>query len=178
LAHHEELGERLHAPRDVGRCSKLVAVRWLFLLAILVLRSAVAETLSGTVVNVIDGDTVVIQDDAKKKHTVRLAEIDAPERRQPYWKESAVALARLCFKKEAKVEWTERDEKKRLIGYVTCDGKDANGEQLRRGMAWGSPKGARPTSGLLELEAYARLRKIGLWKDDNAVPPWEFAGKK
>lgn len=153
-------------------------MRWVLLLALLAFRGALAETLSGTVVNVIDGDTLVVQDEAKKKHTVRLAEIDAPERGQAYWKESAVSLARLCLRKEGKVEWTERDAKKRLIGYVTCDGKDANGEQLRRGMAWGSPKGARPTSGLPELEAYARLRKIGLWKDDNAVPPWEFAGKK
>lgn len=153
-------------------------MRWLLLLALLALRCATAETLSGTVVNVIDGDTLVVQDEAKKKHTIRLAEIDAPERRQPRWRESAVSLARFCFKKEARVEWTERDEKKRPVGYVTCAGKDANAEQLRRGMAWGSPKGARPTSGLLELEAYARLRKIGLWADEDAVPPWEFAAKK
>lgn len=152
--------------------------RWLLLLTALVVPSAFARTISGTVVNVIDGDTLVVQDEAKKKHTVRLAEIDAPERRQPFWRESAAALARLCFKKEAKVEWSERDEKKRVIGYVTCDGKEANAEQVRRGMAWGSPKGARPTSGMPELEAYARLRKIGLWADENAVPPWEFAPKK
>jgi endonuclease YncB( thermonuclease family) len=153
-------------------------MRWLALLAGLFLQAAFADTISGTVVNVIDGDTLVVQDEAKKKHTVRLAEIDAPERRQPFWRESAVALKQLCFRKEAKVEWSERDAKKRVVGYVSCDGKEANAEQLRRGMAWGSPKGSRPTSGLPELEAYARLRKIGLWADENAVPPWEFATKK
>ena len=153
-------------------------MRWLILLALSIAQPVVAETLSGTVMNVIDGDTLVVQDEAKKKHTVRLAEIDAPERRQPFWRESAVSLARLCFKKEATVEWTERDEKKRVIGYVTCEGKEANAEQLRRGMAWGSPKASKPTSGLPELEAYARLRKTGLWADENAVPPWEFAAKK
>lgn len=153
-------------------------MRWPILLAMWIAQPAVAETLSGTVMSIIDGDTLVVQDAAKKKHTVRLAEIDAPERRQAYWRESAVSLARLCFKKEAKVEWTERDPNKRVIGYVTCDGKEANAEQLRRGMAWGSPKGSKPTSGLPELEAYARLRKIGLWADENPVPPWEFAAKK
>jgi len=153
-------------------------MRWFTLVAMLACGPALADTLAGTVMNVIDGDTLVVQDAANKKHTVRLAEIDAPERRQPFWRESAVSLARLCFKKEAKVEWNERDAKKRVVGYVTCDGKEANAEQLRRGMAWGSPKGARPTSGLPELEAYARLRKIGLWNDENAVPPWEFATKK
>lgn len=153
-------------------------MRWLALLLAIGFQYASADTISGTVVDVIDGDTLVVQDAAKKKHAVRLAEIDAPERRQPFWRESAVALARLCFKKEAKVEWTERDPKKRVIGYVTCDGQEANAEQVRRGMAWGSPKASKPTSGLPELEAYARLRKIGLWADENAVPPWEFAAKK
>ena len=116
-------------------------MRWVTLVAMLACGPALADTLAGTVMNVIDGDTLVVQDAANKKHTVRLAEIDAPERRQPFWRESAVSLARLCFKKEAKVEWNERDAKKRVVGYVTCDGKEANAEQLRRGMAWGSPKG-------------------------------------
>jgi endonuclease YncB( thermonuclease family) len=77
------------------------------------------------------------------------------------------------------VEWSERDEHKRYLGYVTCAGADANAAQLKRGMAWASPKSTKPTSALYELETYARLRRIGLWRDENPVPPWEFAkGKK
>jgi endonuclease YncB( thermonuclease family) len=153
-------------------------MRWLLVVSTLVADCALAETLSGTVVAVIDGDTLVVQDSAKKRHTVRLAEIDAPEPKQAYYVQSARALARLCQRKSAQVEWAERDEKKRYLGYVTCEGKDANAEQLRRGMAWGSPRATRPTSALYELEAYARLRRIGLWADDTAVPPWEFASRK
>jgi endonuclease YncB( thermonuclease family) len=153
-------------------------MRWLALFSVLVLHPACAETLSGTVTAVLDGDTLVIQDQAKKRHTVRLAEIDAPEPRQQFFVQSARSLASLCHRKSAKVEWSERDARKRVLGYVTCAGKDANAEQLRRGMAWGSPRGTRPTSALYELETYARLRRIGLWTDDNAVPPWEFAARK
>jgi len=153
-------------------------MRALFVL-LLVTGNAWAESLSGTVVTVIDGDTLVVQDDAtKKRHAVRLAGIDAPEPKQPYYLESARSLAALCHGKEAKVEWSQRDEHKRRLGSVTCDGKDANAEQLRRGMAWGSTGSSKPTSGLMELEGYARLRKIGLWKDDNPVPPWEWASRK
>ena len=79
---------------------------------------------------------------------------------------------------DSQVEWSERDGRKRPIGYVKCDGKDANAEQLRRGMAWASPKATRPTSAMYELETYARLRRIGLWRDEGAVPPWEFGAKK
>lgn len=148
------------------------------LLLLLAVQPAVAETLSGTVIAIIDGDTLVVQDAKKRRHTVRLAEIDAPEPKQPFYVQSARSLRSLCYKKNAKVDWNERDNRKRYVGYVTCADKDVNAEQLRRGMAWGSPKASRPTSGLPELEAYARLRKLGLWADEKAVPPWEFAAKK
>ena len=153
-------------------------MRWLALLGVLALQPAFAETLEGTVVAVIDGDRLVVEDAAKKRQMVRLAEIDAPEPKQPFYVESARSLASLCYRKTAKVEWTERDARRRVVGYVTCDGKDVNAEQLKRGMAWGSPKGTKPTSPLYELEAYARLRHTGLWKDENPVPPWEFAARK
>ena len=153
-------------------------MRWLALLSLLVCQAAAAETIAGTVVAVVDGDTLVVQDASKKRYTVRLAEIDAPEPKQPFYLQSARSLRSLCYKKSAKVESSEQDARKRYVGYVTCADKDAGAEQLRRGMAWGSPKHARPTSGLPEIEAYARLRKIGLWADDKAVPPWEFAAKK
>jgi endonuclease YncB( thermonuclease family) len=153
-------------------------MRWLLLLSGFFFQCAHAETVSGRVVNIVDGDTLVVEDAAKKRYTVRLAEIDAPERKQPFFIEASRSLASLCFRKDAEVEWSERDKRKRLIGRVTCAGKDANAEQLRRGMAWASPRSSRPTSGLYELETYARLRGVGLWADDKAVAPWEFGVRK
>jgi endonuclease YncB( thermonuclease family) len=153
-------------------------MRWMAVLVGLAVTGAFAETLSGTVTKVLDGDTLVVRDGAKKRHTVRLAEIDAPEANQPFYGEAKRSLAELCHRKSATVEWSERDEHAHYIGYVTCAGKDANAEQLRRGMAWASPKSTKPTSALYELEAYARLRRIGLWADEDAVAPWEFAARK
>ena len=150
-------------------------MRWLALLSLFASQTALADTFSGTVVKIIDGDRLVVEDAAKKRHTVRLADIDAPERNQAFGKEASRSLAELCYKKSATVDWSERDRRNRYIGYVTCEGKDANAEQLKRGMAWASPRATKPTSPLYELETYARLRRIGLWADDNAVPPWEFA---
>jgi endonuclease YncB( thermonuclease family) len=149
-------------------------MRWLALLSLFASQAALADTLAGTVVKVIDGDTLVVEDAGKKRHTVRLADIDAPERKQPFWLEARRSLGALCYRKAATVDWSER-QGRRYIGYVTCEGKDANAEQLKRGMAWASPRATKPTSPLYELETYARLRRIGLWADDNAVPPWEFA---
>ena len=152
-------------------------MRWLFLLAVALAPCAWADTVTGTVVRVIDGDTLVVQDAAKKRYVVRLAAIDAPEAKQRFWRASARSLAGLCYRKSATVDWSER-QGKHYLGYVACAGKDANAEQLKRGMAWASPQSTQPTSAFYELETYARLRRIGLWTDDNAVPPWEFAAKK
>jgi endonuclease YncB( thermonuclease family) len=141
-------------------------MRWITLCAIFLAPCALADTISGTVVNVIDGNTLVVEDAAKKRYTIRLAEIDAPESSQALWLQSSRSLASLCHRKNAQVEWTERDARRRYIGDVTCAGKNASAEQLKRGMARVSSKSTKPTSGLYELEAYARARGIGLWADD------------
>jgi endonuclease YncB( thermonuclease family) len=71
------------------------------------------------------------------------------------------------------VEWKAK-ERGLLVGEVTCDDVRANEEQVRRGMAWVSPRQTGPGSALYELEAYARLQKVGLWAAEKPVPPWEW----
>src|SRR5438270_922733 len=90
-------------------------MRWMALLAGLAVPCAFAETISGTVTKVIDGDTLVVRDAAKKRHTVRLAEIDAPEPKQPFYAESGRSLAELCHRKAATVEWSARDERRESL---------------------------------------------------------------
>ena len=46
--------------------------------------SALADTLQGKVVKIADGDTVTIVDNSGKKHRIRFAGIDAPEKDQSY----------------------------------------------------------------------------------------------
>ena len=149
-------------------------MRWpTCVLAFVLVQSAHAETLSGTVLTVIDGDTLTVADAAKKPHRVRLLGIDAPEAKQAFYVRSARSLAQICYLKAAEVEWREA-ERGLFLGQVSCEGTAANEEQVRRGMAWVSPRQTGPGSALYELEAYARLRKTGLWADEKAVPPWEW----
>ena len=60
-----------------------------FLIPLILYSPTLADTLQGKVVKVADGDTVTIVDDNGKKHRIRLAGIDAPEKDQPHDKESA-----------------------------------------------------------------------------------------
>jgi endonuclease YncB( thermonuclease family) len=153
-------------------------MRWLLIVFLLLARSVQAETLSGTVIGVLDGDTLTILDAQKRRYRVRLGQVDAPESKQAFGIKSARSLHGLCFRKTAQVEWQAKDQYNRPIGQVTCQGIDANAEQVRRGMAWVSPQSTQPGSPLYELEAYARVRGIGLWSDARPVPPWDWRPRK
>lgn len=152
-------------------------MRWL--LALLLLASpAHAETISGQVVAVIDGDTLTLRDAAKKRHRIRLAYIDAPERGQPFYVRSAKSLAALCFRKPATAQTQGSDRDTPVTAKVECAGEDASSAQVKRGMAWTVKPAAPLTSALYEMEAYARLRQLGLWAGDKPVAPWEWRGAR
>jgi endonuclease YncB( thermonuclease family) len=148
------------------------------LLLLLVPYGAAAETIQGKVIRIANGDTLTILDARKREHTVRLAEIDAPESKQAFGAQSRQSLSALCFKKTAQIEWREKDRNGRYIGQVICAGVNANAEQVRRGFAWVSPRFTQPGSPLYEIEAYARFREIGLWADPRSMPPWEWRARK
>jgi endonuclease YncB( thermonuclease family) len=143
-------------------------------LALAPLDAASAETLAGKVVSVADGDSLVIVDKDAKRHRVRLAEIDAPERKQPFGAEARKSLSAICLHKPASVEVSETDSHQRAVGKVKCGEVDANAEQVRRGMAWVNARNTMPNSPLPEMEANARLRGLGLWAGDKPEPPWEW----
>jgi endonuclease YncB( thermonuclease family) len=137
--------------------------------------AASAEAIEGKVVAVADGDSLTIVDKDAKRLRVRLAGIDAPERKQPYGAAARKSLAELCLRKAVTLEPVDTDANKRLIAKVSCAGTDAGAEQVRRGMAWVRAGSNLPASGLPEMEANARLRGIGLWgAEKKPEPPWEW----
>ena len=60
-------------------------MRITFLFALLITHClALADTLTGRVVRVTDGDTIVVLDSANTQHKIRLTGIDAPEKKQAF----------------------------------------------------------------------------------------------
>ena len=135
--------------------------------------AAQAGELRGRVVAVADGDTLTVLDSGQRQHRVRLAEIDAPEKRQAFGERSKQTLSALCFGQQAVIEDQGRDRYGRVIGRVGCSGIDANAEQVRRGMAWVFDRYAADRS-LYALQDEAREARRGLWRDSAPVPPWEY----
>jgi endonuclease YncB( thermonuclease family) len=138
-----------------------------------------AETLTGYVVGIADGDTLTVLDASHQQHKIRLAGIDAPEKGQPFGDRSKQSLAAMAFNKNVTVEWNKLDRYGRTVGKVMVNGKDANLEQVRAGMAWWYRDYAKEQSpadrGLYErAEVQARAQHVGLWRDANPMPPWEF----
>src|SRR5574340_1302510 len=98
--------------------------------------SASAATLVGQVVGVTDGDTVTVLDEQRQQHKIRLAGIDAPEKRQPFGQRSKETLSDAVFGRSVSVEWDKFDRYGRIIGKIVVDTKDVNLRQVEAGLAW------------------------------------------
>lgn len=143
--------------------------------AILLLVAGAAIACTGRVVGVTDGDTIKVLCD-RTEVKVRLAEIDAPERGQPFGAKAKVALSELVFGRQVRLDVTDTDRYGRSIARVWIGTTDANREMIRRGCAWAYRKYLTDTT-LLNDEAAAQRARSGLWADANPLPPWEFRTK-
>ena len=132
-----------------------------------------SSDLVGRVVKVSDGDTITILDSSKTQHKIRLHGIDAPEKKQAFGNASWKFLAGLVANREVRVAWSKRDRYQRILGTVFVDGKDANLEMLKAGMAWHYKKyDSNPA--YAQAESAARAAKRGLWQEKNPIEPEEF----
>ncbi len=158
------------------------------LISLLLVDAAHAETLTGIVVGVSDGDTITVLDAERQQHKVRLSGIDAPEKAQPFGQRAKENLSRLVFKKEVAVDWTKRDRYNRIVGKVMVQPSDcpkcaktldAGHAQITVGLAWWYRKYANEQPpedrGTYEFsEQEAKARRVGLWIDNDPMPPWEW----
>lgn len=136
---------------------------------------ASADTYTAKVIKIIDGDTVVVLKDDKTQIKLRLAEIDAPEKHQPWGNRSRKAISNLIFGHKVKVIVSGQDRYGRSIAHLKIHGMDVNQEMITTGNAWVYKKYSKDQK-LLAAEKTARKQKIGLWSltPDEILPPWEF----
>ncbi len=113
------------------------------------------------------------------QHKIQLQGIDAPEKAQAFGQKSKQSLYRLVHSKQVTIEFQKKDKYGRTLGKVVLHGFDVCLEQIKLGMAWHykqyeseQPKEDLETYAHAELSA--RANAIGLWKDKQPSPPWEF----
>lgn len=138
-----------------------------------------AETLSGKVIGITDGDTLKVLDSSRIEIKVRLAGIDSPEKNQAFGQRAKQKLSDLVFGKKVQIDCRKKKSYDRQVCVVYLGDTDINLEQVKAGMAWWSRKYAHEQTERQRIdyetaERNAIASRIGLWRDANPVPPWEW----
>jgi micrococcal nuclease len=125
------------------------------------------------VVSVTDGDTVKVLTLDNQIIKVRLAEIDTPERKQPYGKEAKKALSALVFGKKVDLRPVTIDRYGRTVGHLFVGSLNVNKQMVRKGHAWVYKRYMKDKT-LITDEDYAKSKKVGLWAlpEHQRVAPW------
>ncbi len=165
-------------------------IRGLVAAALLLCGAAMAETLSGRVSEVVDGDTLRVEIAGRGPALVRLAWIDAPDRQQEHGEAARAGLSALAFQRAVRLETVgEASGLLRATLWVTpqeipCRSDDCpktldlGHAQITRGMAWhdrrslGQPAPAFAQYEHAEFEA--KVHRVGLWSAKNPTPPWDW----
>ena len=156
----------------LGKAHCTMARRWccsgLAALAVVVAGVVCAEQ----VVRVKDGDSLVVASGGKQVD-VRLADIDAPEYRQPHGDAARSALRTLVGDRDVRLQLVGGDAYRRIVAHVFVDNIDVNKEMVRRGHAW-VRRAYDPAPKLVAAENAARAERLGLWRASAPTPPWDW----
>ncbi|KAG1251568.1 hypothetical protein G6F65_018294 [Rhizopus arrhizus] len=141
-------------------------------------------TLTGTIVNVADGDTVTLRaPDGQRR--IRMDSIDAPEEGhgadqpgQPYAEAARQNLANLVAGKTLTAQCYEKDQYGRdVCALILEDGRSANRLQVEAGYAWAytARKGDYlRDKAMPDLQRQAKDAGRGLWVQQGATQPWKW----
>jgi endonuclease YncB( thermonuclease family) len=133
--------------------------------------------IAGEVVEVRDGDTLIVKAKDKNLYEIRLQGIDAPENGQPFTAEARAALADMVLDKNVLVLIQKKDALGRYVGLVYRKGVDVGLAMVSSGMAWhyrpfAGEQTAQDRQNYAAAEQGARSKAIGLWASKDAEPPW------
>lgn len=124
------------------------------------------------VTQVLDGDTCKTADGTK----IRMLGIDSPELKQRYGPESKAFLSRWILNKDVTLDGNKKDLYGRQLSYIMLKRTNINAKMIKTGNAWCYMVAKK--SPLREMENKARAAKVGLWKDPQPLPPWDYRKQK
>ncbi|MDD2899598.1 MAG: thermonuclease family protein [Desulfuromonadaceae bacterium] len=138
--------------------------------------------IDGMVKAVYDGDTILLTTREESRLKVRLYGVDAPETKKPdspgqaYGDMSKRTLMYKIMGRQVTAEIVDIDQYKRAVAVIRYGGRDINREMVADGMAWAYRQYLQSPyeSEYISRENQARSHRIGLWRESNPQPPWEF----
>lgn len=126
-----------------------------------------------TAERVIDGDTLIVRKAAGLER-IRINQIDAPERSQPYGVQATQCLANLVQNQPLTVCSDGTDRYGRTVASVTAGGRDVGAAMVSQGCAWAYTKYLEAGSNLPTFQAGAQQAGLGLWAFAGSVAPWQY----
>ncbi len=127
----------------------------------------------GKVIKIKDGDTLIILDENNMQHTIRVADVDCPEKAQPFGNKAKQFTSKEVFGKLVNIQKKNIDKYGRIIGYVLYENKNLSLELLKNGYAWHYKYYSKDLK-MDKLEKYARANKKGLWIEKAPINPYKW----
>lgn len=133
----------------------------------------IAQTLTGKVISIKDGDTIEMLVD-NKPVKIRLRGIDCPEKKQPFGNNARQFTSDLCFGKIVKAEQLSKDRYKRIVAKIILpSGNLLNLQLLKAGLAWHYTKYDR-SNDFASAEKEAKSQRRGIWSMKDPIAPWSW----
>lgn len=133
----------------------------------------IAQTLTGKVISIKDGDTIEMLVD-NKPVKIRLRGIDCPEKKQPFGNNARQFTSDLCFGKIVKAEQLSKDRYKRIVAKIILpSGNLLNLQLLKAGLAWHYTKYDR-SGDFASAEKEAKSQRRGIWSMKDPIAPWSW----
>ena len=127
-----------------------------------------AQCWEGIVVGVVDGNTLLVSR-GQTRGVVTLYGIDAPAPGQAFSAEAENKLNTMLLNKKVTVCPQKASGGNAAEVYVLSGYKlNVNEEMVRKGLAWST------VARYKNLETMARKKRLGLWSEDNPMPPHEY----
>ncbi|PLY00739.1 MAG: hypothetical protein C0623_06730 [Desulfuromonas sp.] len=146
---------------------------FLFLFTLAATNSSACEKCD-IVIDVIDGDTVVVLCEGQKR-PVHLVTVDAPQLEQPFGKKAQAYTRELLLNNVVTISYIDQN---RATDIVSASGRSLKWGLIRAGLAWypdnHEKNSLRNVSDKLgKYERKARRSRKGLWAQDDPKAPWE-----
>ncbi|GAA4237538.1 thermonuclease family protein [Postechiella marina] len=132
----------------------------------------------GKVTAITDGDTFKLLTQDSTLIRVRLANIDCPERKQPFSNKAKQFVSDAIFGDHINIHILKKDRYGRFIANVMYkDALNLSYQLVQHGLAWHYKEYSKDTN-LQAMEDEARKNKMGLWADSNSIAPWQWRANK